>query len=480
MICSSTSWRLTILATAGLLILAFGSAGTTSAQGIEKEIEAARARIEAARESHLDRIAPKSFAKAGERLEDAEKRYRKGGKIEDIRERLAELDRHLARCRELEEMGHVILRDALVARADAAKSHAADLATGIWEDAERKLTEAGEKIEGGDQNAARTNAATATGLYRDAEYAAIRRDILEGVWALRNQTRERKAEERAPTTLASAEQLLATTETSIKNDRYGRDRAESLARETADVFRHTLNICDYVEKMESDRKTGPERVIRGHEGEIAKIAEALGVRANFAEGIGSVTNEVIAEMRRREKERIELEEKVASLEGELDGVRTRVATLSDRDALLQQRERHEVKMQEVREVFKREEADVLLRGDQMIIRLYGLSFPVGSAEIRPENFALLSKIRRVLAEFPESAIAIEGHTDSQGAAERNRDLSQRRADAVREYLLANTSIVPARIASVGHGEDRPIANNETEEGRAKNRRIDLTVNLSAS
>ena len=304
--------------------------------------------------------------------------------------------------------------------------------------------------------------------------------MLEDVWSLQTEARERKAAEKAPATLASAEQLLATAETSIKNDRYGRDRAVSLARQATDAFRHTLNICAQVEKMESDRKAGPESVIRSHETEIAKVAEALGVEANFAQGVGVVTKEIVAESRRRDESRADLQERVAALESDLAGAAGRLATLSDRDALLQQRERHEIKMQEVRAVFKKDEADVLLRGDQMIIRLYGLSFPVGSAEIRPENFALLSKIRRVLGEFPDAAVAIEGHTDSAGAAESNRTLSQSRADAVRKYLLANMSIDPDRVAAVGHGEERPIANNETEEGRAKNRRIDLTLNLSAS
>jgi OOP family OmpA-OmpF porin len=200
-----------------------------------------------------------------------------------------------------------------------------------------------------------------------------------------------------------------------------------------------------------------------------------------------VTKNILGATKGWSAERADLQGKVqsqqqtiATLKGDMEGARTQLASLSDRDALLKKREKDEIKMQEVQAVFKREEADVLLRGDQMIIRMYGLSFPVGSAEIRPENFSLLTKLRRVLEEFPESAIAIEGNTDSQGAEDMNRALSQSRADAVREYLLANMNMESSRVAAVGHGEDRPIANNETEEGRAKNRRIDLTLNLPSN
>ena len=72
---------------------------------------------------------------------------------------------------------------------------------------------------------------------------------------------------------------------------------------------------------------------------------------------------------------------------------------------------------------------------------------------------------------------IEGHTDSFGGDKANLDLSQRRADAVMQYLLANMDIERSRIFSMGYGESKPIANNETKEGRAQNRRIDLKLRI---
>jgi outer membrane protein OmpA-like peptidoglycan-associated protein len=72
-------------------------------------------------------------------------------------------------------------------------------------------------------------------------------------------------------------------------------------------------------------------------------------------------------------------------------------------------------------------------------------------------------------------ITVEGHTDSFGGDESNLELSQRRADAVRAYLLANMQLAPYRISAMGYGETRPISSNETAEGRSRNRRIDLVV-----
>jgi outer membrane protein OmpA-like peptidoglycan-associated protein len=88
----------------------------------------------------------------------------------------------------------------------------------------------------------------------------------------------------------------------------------------------------------------------------------------------------------------------------------------------------------------------------------------------------LSKVQNAINIFPGSEITVEGHTDSFGGDEVNLRLSQERAEAVRQYLLANMRNLSAdQVKAVGYGESKPIANNETAEGRAKNRRIDIVI-----
>ena len=111
----------------------------------------------------------------------------------------------------------------------------------------------------------------------------------------------------------------------------------------------------------------------------------------------------------------------------------------------------------------------------MIIRLIGLTFDVGKSTIEPQNFAILSKLQQAIRLFPDCAIGIEGHTDSHGGDDMNLRLSQARAEAVRQYLLANMSLSPAKITASGYGEARPIASNETADGRTRNRRIDVVI-----
>ena len=77
-----------------------------------------------------------------------------------------------------------------------------------------------------------------------------------------------------------------------------------------------------------------------------------------------------------------------------------------------------------------------------------------------------------LKAWPEVRVEVGGHTDSSGPAELNRNLSQQRAESVRQYLI-DAGVAPGRITAVGYGEDRPIADNSTAEGRAANRRVEL-------
>jgi outer membrane protein OmpA-like peptidoglycan-associated protein len=94
----------------------------------------------------------------------------------------------------------------------------------------------------------------------------------------------------------------------------------------------------------------------------------------------------------------------------------------------------------------------------------------------PENYQLLSKVQRAINEFENSSVVIEGHTDSTGSKEINSTLSQSRADAVKDYLVANKTLPAGKVVARGYGSEKPLAaSNATPEGRAANRRIDVIV-----
>ena len=106
--------------------------------------------------------------------------------------------------------------------------------------------------------------------------------------------------------------------------------------------------------------------------------------------------------------------------------------------------------------------------------LRGIFFDVDKDTIKPKSRPTLEKAVKVLTDFPDTRWQIEGHTDSDGDREHNMDLSRRRAEAVRNYLIGR-GIDAARLESKGFGPDEPLDTNETKAGKAKNRRIEFKL-----
>jgi len=103
-----------------------------------------------------------------------------------------------------------------------------------------------------------------------------------------------------------------------------------------------------------------------------------------------------------------------------------------------------------------------------------LNFESASTKITPQSEQTLKDLTAILKAYSAVNVRLEGHTDSVGAKEANRMLSQNRADAIRATLVAS-GVDAKRMETAGWGEERPIASNDTDEGRAKNRRLEMTV-----
>jgi len=105
------------------------------------------------------------------------------------------------------------------------------------------------------------------------------------------------------------------------------------------------------------------------------------------------------------------------------------------------------------------------------IALY-INFDVNKATIKPESKPIIEQISSMLRENPELKVTVEGHTDNSGDPRKNKTLSEERAAAVKASIVSS-GIEAKRLTTVGWGQDKPIADNSTEEGKAKNRRVEL-------
>ena len=110
--------------------------------------------------------------------------------------------------------------------------------------------------------------------------------------------------------------------------------------------------------------------------------------------------------------------------------------------------------------------------EQKELVLKGVNFDTDKATLKPESMLVLDEVAASLAAYTSVKVEIQGHTDSTGSETHNQNLSDRRAAAVRDYLMSK-GIAPDRLTAVGYGESRPVAANDTVGGRAENRRVEL-------
>lgn len=104
----------------------------------------------------------------------------------------------------------------------------------------------------------------------------------------------------------------------------------------------------------------------------------------------------------------------------------------------------------------------------------GILFDVDRADLRPEAQAELTKLARILGKYDDTNVMVEGHTDATGTEEHNMDLSVRRASSVGTFLAVQ-NVARERLSAIGFGELKPIASNETTEGRQQNRRVEVAI-----
>jgi len=176
----------------------------------------------------------------------------------------------------------------------------------------------------------------------------------------------------------------------------------------------------------------------------------------------------------------EMQEKIATMQNEMAHNQSQqVGELKEAFRAKLERETFETRrQQQLHKLFKKGEVEILANLDgSLLIRLSALKFAPGKTTIDRKYFDLLSRLKTGMAQYPDRKITIEGHTDNKGDAKANQKLSLKRAEVVRDFLIA-AGMNGGRLKALGFGEVRPVASNDYERGRAMNRRIDIIIQAS--
>ena len=442
-------------------------------------------RLAAARAVNAEQLSPVNFSQAMDSYTEAEEDFARGRDIDGIRSAVTEADRLLALAIEAAESAAVTLASLIKTREDARNADAPTFAPQLWVEAEEVFNESAGRLEYGNIRQARELSDEAEVLYRDAELTAIKAQYLSQTRALLAQAEQQRVPRYAPLTFARAQTLLAEAEAELNANRYDTDVPRSLAQQANYEARHAIYLASRIRLIDEGEGTIEELVL-AYEAPLTQVAASADKVAPLDEGTDAVARELIVFIEELREEaaqsgvdladsrtRIaELEDEIRALDAELGGIsQERVALVQRLEAEARIREQ----FSSIEGMFDREQARVFRENTSLVLRLVGLTFPTGSAEISSVHRDLLGKVAQATAVFPRSQIVIEGHTDSYGSDGNNMTLSRERAEAVSAYLASEFGIPAFRMSTAGYGETQPIANNETPQGRERNRRIDVRI-----
>jgi OOP family OmpA-OmpF porin len=447
--------------------------------------------MQKAKDKNAELFAPRSFGKAMEYYNNADDAFKKGKKIEDISDNLKNASAYFAKALNACKAAEDVFNAVMIARADAKSADAPKYTSDLWAKSEDQFTKAIRELEDGDTQGAKQHAIEVETSYRTAELEAIKANYLSPTWALLKQADDLGVQDYAPKTLEKAKLLTHQVEEVLKQNRRDAEQARTLAGEAKYEATHALYLYKVITKMKSDDKQMEEQLL-SDEAQFQRVATALGIQTGFEEGFEKPASDMVAEIKARDAAsardadslRVTTEELHASqieadnLNQQIASMQNRLGTLTDNEKDLQLKlatqHEQEMKIRSLSNMFTSDEGNVLRDGDNIIIRLYGLTFQSGKSEIEPRYYPLLTRVQEAIRKFDNCTVKIEGHTDSKGNERINQTLSEGRAKAVAEYLMANMG-VEKPINYEGFGDTKPVTTNSTEEGRAKNRRIDVVI-----
>jgi len=483
-----------------LILMSVCCAGILSAQDLVRGqlFGNADQAMSQAKEKRGDFYAERTFMKALEYYRDADEKYKGGGNLDDIRDKLKTATDLFTKAADVGKQAAIMFSRVITARTNADSASASNYSPELWRKAEDAFKQAAQKFEDGSVEDARGSAAEAEAAYHTAELEALKTNFLAPARTLLQRADETNAGDNAPKTLARARMLSAKVDSILKQNIFDTDEARQVAEEAKYEAAHALYLYQLIQTMKQQDKTFEDAILTD-ERHLDEVADFLGIKPHFDQGFeGPVRNLITAikskdaGVRRDEDSIKQLSDISRQKDNEIDNLRQqigsmekRVGSLTENEKELQKqgedlqqklllKEQQDETIRNVRGMFTEQEGIVLRDGDNIILRLYGLSFPVGKSEVEPEYYPLLTRVQDAIKKFPNCKVAIEGHTDSQGSDEMNQTLSENRAKSVAEYLMANMNVsIP--INSQGYGESRPVASNDTPEGRAKNRRIDVVI-----
>jgi len=482
--------RYTIISIVLMISLIGGCASTPKlnqdqALAQSAQLASLNSRLASAMSDGIDYLSPENFKKAqaqysaalkegmAHRTESSTLAASKGLEILDQAEADAQTSRE-------------IFRDVLITRDRAIAANAPVLFPDNYKDVESVLRSATKLVEQGKLESAKSKRPELLKGYSDVELQALKKDTVSEAESELARAKKMDVDEYAPKTYKLAQEELRVALSLLDANRQNTDKANQHAARAIWLADRGINMTDLAKDFER-RDFEHEDILLWYQQQLNEINSPLDTDLPFNQSNRKVivamqdsistlvknNADLVAQLDKAHSDLLLAEQRQQELtqkfESELGSEKKQQELTRQQQKELQER------FEFVQSLFDPAEARVFLQRQNVIIAAQGFYFPPGQSEIDAVNFPLLNKIVQSIKKFPDSRVSVEGHTDSTGNPELNMELSEARANKVANFLVEIGEIDATRVSSQGFGEERPVASNETKEGRTANRRVEIQI-----
>lgn len=426
----------------GIFLLSTFFAACSSAPKVEEfadtanpatEVESLTTDMKSAMERQVNVLSPSSFEEARDAMNDAVEEQKRGKDAKTVLHSVAVSRSHLKRANQFAEVSRTNLEAVVSARTAAIAADAPNLLKKDFSYADDELRGVTSDVENNDLAGVAEKSTKLQKWYLDLELTAIKQTNLGPSRSTINTAMNEGAKDYAEQSLAIAQKSLSDADAYITANRH---QTESIAARSAEATTAANHLLKITRAAKLGKNVSPEQNALNLESEQLKAQQS--------------------------------EEQLAAANASAKSTAQETSDLKS-DAAFNR------SFEMARREFASSEAEVYRKGNSLVARLKSLEFPNNQAVIKASNFPLLAKVGKVIKEFGNASVIVEGHTDSVGRKAANTELSKQRAQAVSDYLVSTDVVVKERINVAGYGFDRPLATNKTAKGRAQNRRVDIII-----
>lgn len=421
-----------------------------------EEIQRIETKMEQAHNEQLDVLAPEALNESQEWLKEAREDMEEGDDTDEIIEALSISEGYLDRAFDLADNRKTRVEGILDARM-AALGAGVRTNGELREDLKELDDEMRDKAENFAGEMSSEDFAELQSKYLNLETRAVQHRHLGQVRSQIETAEDYKAKRHAPSTLSQAKKALKNAENRI-----------AVSPRDSSSFMPAVTMAEEEAKYLED----VVMTLRNRDYDISESVAIQLVEQNRSLQEKEARLAAQQQMLQFQDETITQQDRTISSQDQVLGAQSEALREASQRISMQQA------IDQVRNEFGEEEAEVYQQGDKLIVRMKKINFPSGGANLPEGAMPILEKVSEISKDLAASQIVVQGHTDSTGSKQINEKLSKQRANTVASFF--KNSGVEAEVESEGYGPNRPLAPNTTKEGRALNRRVDVVISTQDS